>query len=48
MELENFLLHKNRQKPNVFKILYLGWGCDRCCECEDTILVSVFDQVGEN
>lgn len=26
MELENFLLHKNRQKPNVFKISY--WAGD--------------------
>lgn len=32
MELENFPLQQNRQKPNVFKISYLGWGCDKCCE----------------
>lgn len=32
MEVENLPLHQNRQEPNVFKISYLGWGCDKCYE----------------
>lgn len=47
MEVENFVLHRSRQKANVFKISYLGLGCDMCCEFEDGILVSVFDNLGE-
>lgn len=47
MEVENFVLHRSRQKANAFKISYLGLGRDMCCEFEDGILVSVFDSLGE-